>query len=155
MNIVFLVAMRSKDLSTHHGAVIVAPGNQIIATGYNGLPRLVLDIDGSRRERPAKYIWTEHSERNALYQAARRGIATEGCRLYVSGIPCPDCARGIIQCGLKEVVIDKIGTDNTPSHWREAVACSLQMFKEAMINVRYWTGTLVMPVRFLDGKILE
>ena len=59
-----------------------------------------------RFERPEKYKWIEHADRNAIYNAARVGISLEGCKMYLSFYPCIECARGIIQVGIKEVVVD-------------------------------------------------
>lgn len=94
----------SKDRSRKIGCVIVGPNREIRSTGYNGFPRGVYDDIDSRHQRPAKYLWTEHSERNAIYNAARCGICLEGCTLYTSLFPCADCARGIIQSGITKVV---------------------------------------------------
>jgi dCMP deaminase len=54
-----------------------------------------------------KYIWFEHAERNAIYQAARRGLSTEGCTMFVELTPCVECARAIIQAGITQVVINQ------------------------------------------------
>jgi dCMP deaminase len=53
--------------------------------------------------RPEKYLWMEHAERNAIYNAARVGIPLKGCVIYMDGIPCMDCARAIVQAGIKEI----------------------------------------------------
>src|SRR4051812_41117715 len=93
----------SKDPSTRVGCVIAGPTNDVRAVGYNGLPRNV-DDSPSRLERPDKYIWMEHAERNAIYTAARNGVALEGCRMYLSWFPCVDCARAAVQVGIVEIV---------------------------------------------------
>lgn len=54
-----------------------------------------------------KYIWMEHAERNAIYLAARRGVSTEGCTMFVELTPCVECARAIIQAGIVQVVINQ------------------------------------------------
>src|SRR5215470_5170402 len=88
----------SKDPSTKVGCVIVASTNEVRALGYNGFPRN-FDDSPSRLERPHKYLWTEHAERNAIYAAARAGVPLEGCRMYLSWFPCVDCARAAVQVG--------------------------------------------------------
>lgn len=101
----YLVASWSKDRSRKIGCVIVGPANEIRSVGYNGFPRGVNDDDDSRHERPAKYKWTEHAERNAIYNAVRAGISTMDCKIYAPCLyPCADCARAIIQAGIIEVV---------------------------------------------------
>ena len=75
----------SKDPTTRVGCVIVGPSNEVRSIGFNGFPRGVNDDDPSRYDRPAKYMWTEHAERNAIYNAARIGVALENCRMYCRG----------------------------------------------------------------------
>ena len=114
MALAYLTASKSKDPSTKVGAVIVAEGNSIISTGYNGLPRGVNDdpkIYERYHQRPSKYAWYEHAERNAIYNAARQGIALSNTIIFTPGLPCTDCARGIIQSG--------IGAIFTHKEWRE------------------------------------
>lgn len=103
-----LTATMSKDHSTKVGAVLVEPsGRTIISTGYNGFCRGINDDEPTRHDRPAKYDWTEHAERNAIYNAARLGHKTEGCILFLNWSPdflCTDCARAVIQAGIIEVI---------------------------------------------------
>ncbi len=96
------VAGWSEDRDFKVGAVIVGPGHEIRATGYNGLSRGVSAGDDSRFDRASgeKFFWIEHAERNAIYNAARSGAALAGCTLYVNRFPCADCARAIIQSGI-------------------------------------------------------
>lgn len=131
-----LVAEKSKDRSTKVGAVIVGPNNNIISTGYNGFPRGVDDLEATRHERPAKYRWTEHAERNAVYNAARHGIALEGARMYLNWEPCPcsDCARAVIQSGITEVIGPNIPFGGKGTHWGEDAEVSTQMLQEAGVK---------------------
>lgn len=102
-----LVATKSKDRSTQVGAVIVGPNNEVRSTGYNGFPRHVHDNIDSRHERPTKYEYTEHAERNAIYAAARVGTPLEGCMLYLNYSPmcvCTGCVRAIIQSGITRII---------------------------------------------------
>lgn len=101
-----MVANRSKDPATKIGCVIVGPAHEIRSTGYNSLPRGIRDDVPERLERPTKYLWMEHAERNAIYNAARCGTTLEGCTLYAELMPCMDCARAIVQAGIREVVLD-------------------------------------------------
>jgi len=107
MSLVYFVAMRSKDKNTKIGAVVVGPDNEIRSTGYNSFPRGINDSVLDRQERPEKYKWFSHAERNSLYNAAMVGIPLKGCRMYTNGVPCNDCAFGVINSGIKEVVVDK------------------------------------------------
>ena len=84
------VACRSKDPNTQIGSVIVGPNHEIRSTGYNSFPRGIRDDVPERLVRPAKYLWIEHAERNAICNAARAGTATEDCTIYVEIMPCMD-----------------------------------------------------------------
>ena len=130
-----LVATKSKDISTQIGAVIVGPDNEIRSTGYNSFPAGLDDDVDERQERPEKYYWIEHAERNALYNAAKIGVSTKDCTMYLNcGIPCCDCARGIINSGIKKIYICE--TDITKSsHWLEHSKRSNIMFEESGIEV--------------------
>ena len=100
------LSSRSKDPNTQVSCVIVGPENNIRATGYNSLPRGIKDNCPERFERPEKYMWIEHAERNAIYSAARIGVPLAGSRLVCQLLPCMDCGRAIIQVGLVEIVFD-------------------------------------------------
>ena len=104
-NIAQQVKLKSKDKYTQIGAVIVGNDNEIVSTGYNSFPRGIDDNKQHRQERPEKYYWFEHAERNAIYNAARIGVSTKDCTMYLTcGIPCADCARGIINAGIRRIV---------------------------------------------------
>jgi dCMP deaminase len=93
----------SKDRSTRVGCVIVGPHQEIRAIGCNGFPRGADDDLDARHARPAKYKWTEHAERNAIYNSARAGISIDGCTMYLPWFPCMDCARAIVQSGNRHI----------------------------------------------------
>jgi dCMP deaminase len=134
------VKMKSKDENTKIGAVIVGSDNEIVSTGYNSFPRGIDDNVDSRQERPEKYFWFEHAERNALYNAARIGVSTKGCTMYLTcGIPCADCARGIINSGISKIVCENDLTFGASTQmWYEHAKRSLVMFEEAGVEVAYY-----------------
>jgi dCMP deaminase len=142
MQLAWHVASWSKDRSTKVGAVIVGPDNVVRAIGYNGFPRGVNDDAEDRHERPLKYRWTEHAERNAIYNAARIGVSLADCTMYLPWFPCMDCARAIVQAGIAELVAIKPDTDHAT--WGEDFRLALQLFEEAMIRVR-WYGRKTLP----------
>lgn len=133
INLCKTISERSKDSSSKLGAVIVGPDKEIRSTGYNCFPRNVNDNNPKRLERPLKYFWIEHAERNAIYNAARVGVSLKGCKLYCNWIPCADCARAIIQVGIIEVIAEDL---NVADHWVESFLQSALMFKEADIILR-------------------
>ena len=123
---------RSKDESSKVGAIIVRPEDRDqISIGYNGLPRGLNDDDPKKQERPLKYKYFEHGERNAIYNVARRTL--KGCIMYVPGVPCTDCARGIIQVGIVEVIIQNA---IVPERWYDDAKVSMGMLNEAGVKVR-------------------
>jgi len=154
MNMVYLVAMKSKDENTHVGAVVVGPDNEVRSVGYNNFPRGINDNVSERQERPEKYQWFSHAERNALYNAAMVGIPLKGCRLYTNGMPCNGCAWGIINSGIVEVIVDKTWDDNNYNQWVKEAERTKIMFKEAGISVRFWEGDLINIVRYRNKSIL-
>jgi dCMP deaminase len=128
------VADWSSDPDTKVGSVIVGPLNDVRALGYNGLPRNIEDTSGFF-ERPLKYLWIEHAERNAIYTAARVGVALPGCRMYVSWFPCADCARAIVQVGLVEVVCVK--PDWNHPTWSDQFAQAMKILESGSVGVRF------------------
>ena len=72
------IAEWSKDTNRKNGAVIVDDDNIVLSLGYNGFPRGCDDSIDSRYEKPAKYLFTEHAERNAIFHAAKKGISLSG-----------------------------------------------------------------------------
>ena len=131
------VAARSKDPNTQIGCVVVGPAHEIRSTGYNSFPRGIRDDVPERRTRPTKYLWMEHAERNAIYNAARAGMAMEGCSIYVDIMPCMDCARAIVQAGIREVVISKERMDEYSSDQYDEHFSSVEiLFSEARVSIR-------------------
>ncbi len=131
------VASWSKDKSTKCGCVIVGLGNKVVSLGYNGLPRGVDYSDESIWvERPEKYFWMEHAERNAVYNAER---SMQGCVAYITDPPCMDCGRALKQVGVKRVVIpyeNGMGTGREyVKRWRESCFRTEKLF--AMTGIRY------------------
>jgi dCMP deaminase len=125
------VAGWSKDPSSQIGAVAVNEKGQILTTGYNGFPRGIKD-DDRLNDRPTKYKYIVHAEQNAIYNATYNGVSLYGATMYVAGLPCcSDCAKGIIQVGIKRVVMNG---DISNERWKESVDLTLSMFDEAGIE---------------------
>jgi len=104
MGVAKLAARRSKDPSTQVGACIVSPEDIIISTGYNGMPKGCSDDEfpWDREGEETKYPYVVHAELNAILNANGRDL--RGSRVYVALFPCNECAKAIIQSGVKEVV---------------------------------------------------
>lgn len=155
MLMAYVIASKSKDKSTHVGAVVVDENNAVKTQGYNSFVRRLNDDVPERQESPEKYYWIEHAERNAIYNATLIGVSLKKCRMYTNAVPCTDCARGIIQSGIIEVIVDANWKWDDSDKWRENIKRSLMMFNETGIKLRYWEGKLPdRVVKFRNGKIL-
>jgi len=138
MEVAMLISTWSKDRSTKTGAVVIGEDREIRSTGYNGFVRGVDDDVNERHERPTKYDFFEHAERNAIYNACLCGVSLKGCILYATHPPCVNCARAIIQSGIKTIVTNKLEERKDikgQETWRDHLSHSEQMFKEA--NIEY------------------
>ena len=126
-----LAARRSKDPNTQVGACIVSTDNIIISTGYNGLPNGCSDDEypWDREGEDTKYPYVVHAELNAILNANGRDL--RGSRLYVALFPCNECAKAIIQAGVKEVLYLSDKYANTP-----ATIASKRMLTSAGVTFR-------------------
>lgn len=105
MRAAYLIATRATCDRKHVGAVIVTPENRVVASGYNGSPRNTPSCDEAGHELHQNHcVRTLHAESNALDFA---GQAASGCTLYVTVIPCYDCAKRVVNAGIKKVVYDQ------------------------------------------------
>tara|TARA_Y100001938_G_C8086406_1_gene432322 strand:- start:1766 stop:2272 length:507 start_codon:yes stop_codon:yes gene_type:complete len=139
----------SKDPSTQNVALLTDGGTGIITMECNNIPD---KVNGSW-ERPDKYHYVEHAERNVLYKAAKLGISTQGLTMYCPWYSCSDCARAIIQCGIKRVIGHKEYFDRTPDRWKESCGIGIKMMQEAGIECLIWSGIVGGRVTILvDGK---
>ncbi|MRG72124.1 CMP deaminase [Alphaproteobacteria bacterium HT1-32] len=156
MSLAYLVGMKSKDPRTKVGAVVVGPDNEIRSTGYNSFPRGMNDQVSERYVRPAKHLFFEHAERNAIYNAARMGQSLKGCRIYLPFMPCSDCARGIVQCGVSEVILHAAHPGNHKQEQaKENHRASSVIFQECGIHVRYWDGSVAEIRTVFDGDDVD
>ena len=132
MGIAKLSAERSKDPNTQVGCCIVSDENKILSMGYNGFPTGCSDDDfpwGKGEGLDSKYLYSTHSELNAILNYP--GASLKNARLYVTLFPCNECAKAIIQAGIKNVVYDSDKYADS-----EATIASKRMFNAA--GVRYY-----------------
>jgi len=138
MGVARLSALRSKDPNTQVGCCIVSPTNRILSMGYNGFPNGIEDDefpwDREGDEYETKYPYVTHSELNAILNY--RGGSLEGAKLYVSLFPCNECAKAIIQSGIKTVVY---GDNKYPDS--VSVRASMRMFDAAGITYYRYQNT--------------
>jgi dCMP deaminase len=139
LNIAESVKLKSKDKRTQIGAVIVGEDREIVSTGFNSFPRGINDNVEERQHRPEKYYWMVHGEMNAILNAARIGVSTNNCKIYLTcGIPCSNCGRAIINAGIREVYCKTEDTTKNREHWDEHARRSVQMFEEAGVEIYFY-----------------
>ncbi|MFV0255092.1 MAG: deoxycytidylate deaminase [Erysipelotrichaceae bacterium] len=132
MALAHLVAQRSKDPSTQVGACIVNEANRIVGVGYNGMPSGCDDSEfpwgKSGVETDTKYPYVVHAELNAILNSTTK---LNGCKIYVSLFPCNECAKAIIQSGIKEIVYESDKYADTAG-----VKASKKMLKAAGVSYK-------------------
>ena len=138
MGMSVLSGMRSKDPNTQVGACIVSKSNKILSMGYNGFPCGCPDDEfpwaREGQDEETKYPYVTHAELNAILNY--RGGSLEGTKLYVSLFPCNECAKAIIQCGIKSIVYDSDKYADLPS-----TIASRRMLDAAGVSYRKYERT--------------
>jgi dCMP deaminase len=148
MGVADMSGRRSKDPNTQVGACIVSDDNKILSMGYNGFPKGCSDdefpwsrecgADSEDDPYSTKYLYVTHSELNAILNY--RGGSLDGSKLYVTLFPCNECAKAIIQAGIKTVIYKEDKYQDSPS-----VRASKRMLNAA--GVRYYqyekTGRII------------
>ena len=135
----FLAREFSKDPRTQVGAVILNGSDfSPHSFGYNGMPRGCDDKNPQRLEAPEKYFWFAHAERNAIDNAARIGIPLRDCWIVVTMIPCMDCARSIVQAGIKGVVTVAPSEEHV-ARWGEHFSRTAELLHECGVDLVYLT----------------
>lgn len=137
MGLAQIASLRSKDPSSQVGACIVDPDKKIVSLGYNGMPRGIDDEVipwGHGDDLDSKYLYVCHAEFNAILNT-RDGSALNGCSIYVTLFPCNECAKAIVQTGIKEVIY----LDDKYHDGLEARA-SRRILKMAGVNYRKYLG---------------
>lgn len=130
-----IVGSWSKDPSKKIGAVAVGSKGQILAQGYNGFPRKILDLQNRYDDRETKYKFVVHAEMNVIYNASYSGVSLDDSTIYVSGLPvCSECAKGLIQVGVTRVVMCY---NDIPSKWQESWDFTKKMFDETGIEYSF------------------
>jgi len=130
------IAAWSKDPSRKIGAVAVGSKGQILSQGYNGFPRGILDSSERYNNRERKYQLVVHAEMNVIYNATFNGVSLDGASMYVYGLPvCSECAKGIIQVGVRRVVI--LTEDVVPDIWTNSFKITEEVLSEAGVECEW------------------
>lgn len=135
LNMAKHVAAWSKDESTKVGAFITTKDGSPVSWGFNGMAMGINDNVPDRHERPMKYKWMCHAERNALDLSQS---STKDCVMFVTHSVCSGCAQSIIQNRISTVIVDEAYTiDKMPERWHEDMTIASEMLKEAGIDLKY------------------
>lgn len=132
------IAKWSKDPSSKVGCVIT-DDREIVATGYNGFAANVNDSPARYTDRDVKYKLIVHADMNAILQAAKRGTSVRNCTMYLTGPPCNECVKGIIQAGIDRVVWPEDNPfendEATKARWASSIAAANLMLTEAKVEL--------------------
>ena len=143
----------STDDSTWAGASIVK-GEKILSKGANVFANGVIVTD-YRLSSPAKRLYQDHSERNAIFKAAKVGIPLDGSTIYATWVPCPPCSNGIIISGINRVVIHYEKAIRTRKDWSKELSESILMLLEAGVQVDFVLGKIGGCESKFKGEIWE
>ena len=151
MGVSLLASMRSKDPSTQVGACIVSDENKIMSVGYNGFPRGCSDDEypwerSAEEQNDTKYPFVCHAELNAILNAGGQDL--RGARIFVALFPCNECAKAIIQSGIKEVVYISDKYADTPS-----TKASKMMFNSAGVKLTHFKSDKNITISFDENKV--
>jgi len=138
----YKLATKSPDPSTQNAAIIRTPTFEFTESeGINEFPAGV-EYKDERWERPLKYKFIEHAERNAIFNAAKHGIPVEGSTMICPWAACSDCARAIVQSGITTLVTHKQAHDRSPEFWQKEIDVAMEIMGEAGVSVVFYDGDL-------------
>jgi len=141
----------STDVSTQNGSILIDQLGNMVAWGANKFPRGVIETP-ERLQRPAKYLYVVHAEDASIANAALNGVKTEGLTMVGTWVACNECAKPIIEAGIKRVIGHKKTFDASPEHWRGPIRIAMEMFKEAGVSYELWEGDIGGIEVLFDGQ---
>ena len=135
MELAKAVSTWSKDPSKKIGAIAIGSKGQVLAQGFNGFPRGIDDTDERLNDREIKYKYVVHAEMNLIYNATFNGISLDGSTVYIYGLPlCSECAKGLIQVGVKRIVMSRDSLESADDKWLESFELTMQLLNESGIH---------------------
>lgn len=144
----------SEDRSTHNGALLLDPrSGEVVARGANRFPASSLKHNEANHERPRKYAFTEHAERDVIYRCGLEGITTCGLIMVCPWACCADCARAIVLAGIPLVVAHKQAYDMSPDRWKQAIADGLEILDAGDVIYHLWDGQIGQVSNLFSGEV--
>jgi dCMP deaminase len=132
---------KSQDPVTQVGCVLVSPSEGVVTYATNTFTHGINPVP-SMFERPEKYEYFEHAERNAIYRCALKGFSTAGLYMYCPWWCCAECARGIVQSGISKFVGHHLMYELATNRWKESIDRGLELMTAAGIDVVNWDGRI-------------
>jgi len=136
----YTYSKKSNHPSTHNAALLLA-NDEMVLWGVNILPPGVKEVK-ERFEGPNKHIYLNHAERDVLYKAARKGIATEGLTMVMPWLPCIPCANAVITSGISRLIVHRQMIERTDPKWKDELEDAVQIMKEAGIEMVAYDGVV-------------
>lgn len=147
------LAEMSTDTSNQNGAVIVDKNGLVLSGGFNDFPEGVEFTHDRASVRPGKYRYYEHSERYAIYNAAKLGVSLQYATMFCPWAACCPCSRAIICAGINTLVMHKQRMAMTPERWQSDVDQALGMMEEAGVDLLYYDGPINSAPIFVNGEL--
>ena len=128
----------SNHPSTHNAALLIDK-EEVVLRGVNILPPGVKAFK-ERFEGKDKHVYLNHAERDVIYKAARKGVATEGLTMVMPWLPCIHCANAVISAGIKKLIIHKQMVERTEEKWQDELKNAVLIMREANIQIIAYDG---------------
>lgn len=143
----------SDDRSTQNGAILIDHTALPITHGTNRFPVASLADNPANHERPRKYAFTEHAERDVIYRCAREGIKTEGLIMVCPWACCAECARAIALAGITKVIVHKQAHDMSPDRWKQAIVEGREILDAKGVGYMLWDGKIGEVTNLFNGEV--
>ncbi|MFZ3054869.1 MAG: deaminase [Minisyncoccales bacterium] len=144
----YLEAQKSTNISTQNSALLINDNENIILSAVNSFPNGIKETGERQNDKPTRYKYSVHAERNVIYLAANKGIKTEGLTMVCPWATCTECAQSIIQAGIKRLITHKQALEKS-GHWQEDMEFAFNMLREAGVEIIVFDGKMNI------GKILR
>jgi len=154
LKIAYTKAQKGTNPYTQNAAILVDDNGKIILSEVNSFPKGVAETKERLADKPLRFKFSIHAERNVLYLAAKLGIKTDGLTMVCPWATCTDCAQAIIQTGIKRLVIHKQALDRS-GHWQEDIEIAFSMLREARVEIIVFDGKIGVGKILRSGEMWE
>lgn len=149
----YIIAATSVDPSNQCGAVLVDELGVIIGQQPNKFPSGIVVTSELLNNRDKKLFYIEHAERNAIFEAVRKGKRVYGSSLYAGWVACDSCSRAIILCGVKNVYCHYPRMELTPDRWKKSIEAGIKMMIDCGVRITYICEYIPdCPTIIVNGK---